>query len=442
MLQKGYVENGNGMFRIPTSNLPMYIVPPKFLLELHKLPERSMSFRREMYDRFLGRYTAFASNEDSMVKAIKVDLTKSIDSLLPGMTEEADYAISNSLNVSSDTWTRVSLHPTSTRLIAFLSGRTFVGLPLSRSPEWIDAAINVTLNAMGGSGKLWQYPSWCWPVVQYFLPETKGVKFYFDKTAEMLLPVLRERRQAMSSPDFKPASDMTQWLVQHSKGDPWSLKYHTRQHIVLNIAAIHTTSGQLTNTLYELAKRPEYLEPLRKEIEENVGEGGSLTKLSLYRMKKLDSFLREVQRLNAPGLVSVNRKVLQPVTLSDGTSLPVNTSIAVAADAVARDDRIWNNASEFDGFRFEKLRKTDADDNQFQFTSINEKSLSFGHGRSACPGRFFAAAELKILLSKLIMQYDLKLLESDPGQLHGYFEVIGGPDHSREILFRRRIGVA
>ncbi|KAI0423509.1 cytochrome P450 [Xylaria sp. FL1042] len=298
MLQEGYVKNGNRIFRIPTSNLPMYIVPPKFLQELHKLPERSMSFRREMYDRFLGRYTAFASNEDAMVKAIKVDLTKSIDSLLPSMTEEADYAISNSLNVSSDiTWTRVPLHSVSTRLITFLSGRTFVGLPLSRSPEWIDAAINVTLNAMRGSGKLWQYPSWCWPVVQYFLPETKGVKFYFDKTAEMLVSVLKDRRQAMSSPEFKPPSDMTQCLVQHSK---------------------------------------EYLEPLRKEIEENMSEGGSLMKLSLYRMKKMDSFLREVQRLSAPGLVSVNRKVLQPVTLSDGTRLPVNTSIAVAADAVAR----------------------------------------------------------------------------------------------------------
>jgi cytochrome P450 len=69
---------------------------------------------------------------------------------------------------------------------------------------------------------------------------------------------------------------------------------------------------------------------------------------------------------------------LNPVTLSDGTTLPTNTSLAVAADAVARDPRIWGNASEFDGYRFEKLRKTPADDNRYQFTSINEESLSFG----------------------------------------------------------------
>lgn len=77
-------------------------------------------------------------------------------------------------------------------------------------------------------------------------------------------------------------------------------------------------------------------------------------------------------------VVSVNRKVLEPVTLSDGTVIPVNTSIAVATDAVARDNRIWGNAEEFDGFRFEKMRKSEADENKYQFTSINEESLSFG----------------------------------------------------------------
>jgi hypothetical protein len=114
----------------------MYIVPTKFLNELHKLPEKSMSFRKEMYDRFLGRYTAFASNEDAMVKAIKVDLTRSIDSLLPAMMEESDHAIAESLDLPSDSWTQVPLHSVSTRLVAFLSGRTLVGLPLSRTPEW------------------------------------------------------------------------------------------------------------------------------------------------------------------------------------------------------------------------------------------------------------------------------------------------------------------
>ncbi|KAI2628694.1 cytochrome p450 monooxygenase [Hypoxylon sp. NC1633] len=438
MLLEGYQKNGGDIFQIPTSNLPMYILPTKYLPELNKIPEKAMSFRREMYDRFLGRYTAFASNEDALVKSIKNDLTKSIDSILPQMAEESDYAISQYLDLPSGLWTSVPLQSVSTHLIALLSGRTFVGLPLSRTPEWTNAAIDVTLNAMAASGKLWQYPSWTWPVVQYFVPETKAIKRYFQETARMISPIISERVEQMRAPDFKAPSDMTQWLIQHAKGDPKNLNYHTRQHIVLNIAAIHTTSGQLSNTLYELAKRPEYLQPLRHEIEWHIGSGGEFTKQSLYQMKKMDSFLREVQRLNVPGLVSVNRKVLQTVTLSDGTVLPTNTSIAVAADGVARDNRIWGNAEVFDGFRFERMRKIGTDDNRYQFTSINEESLSFGHGRSACPGRFFAAAELKILLAKIIMNYDMKLLEGDPQQLHGFFEVVGGPDHSREILFKRR----
>lgn len=109
----------------------------------------------------------------------------------------------------------------------------------------IDAAIDVTLNAMAGSGKLWQYPSWSWPIMQFFVPETRAVKHYFQKTAKILNPILRHRIEQMHDPGFKPPADMTQWLMSHAKGNPHDLDYHTRQHIVLNIAAIHTTSGQV-----------------------------------------------------------------------------------------------------------------------------------------------------------------------------------------------------
>lgn len=58
-------------------------------------------------------------------------------------------------------------------------------------------------------------------------------------------------------------------------------------------AAIHTTSMQLTNTIYNLAGRPEYLKPLREEIEEVLaGEpDGILTRNGMSKLKKLDSFM-------------------------------------------------------------------------------------------------------------------------------------------------------
>jgi len=53
----------------------------------------------------------------------------------------------------------------------------------------------------------------------------------------------------------------------------------------------------LTNILYRLLANPECIEPLRQEIETVVSEGG-WTKAAIDKMHKVDSVLRETQRLD------------------------------------------------------------------------------------------------------------------------------------------------
>jgi hypothetical protein len=50
--------------------------------------------------------------------------------------------------------------------------------------------------------------------------------------------------------------------------------------------------------LYEIATRPEYVDPLREEIEKNLRGQGGWTKEGLEAMRKLDSFVKECQRYN------------------------------------------------------------------------------------------------------------------------------------------------
>ncbi len=52
-----------------------------------------------------------------------------------------------------------------------------------------------------------------------------------------------------------------------------------------------------TNTLYRLLSNPECIEPLRQEIETAVSEEG-WTKAAIDKMHKVDSVLRETQRLD------------------------------------------------------------------------------------------------------------------------------------------------
>lgn len=47
--------------------------------------------------------------------------------------------------------------------------------------------------------------------------------------------------------------------------------------------------------LYDLASRPEYIEPIREEIESIISEEG-WSKPSVMKMRKLESFMKESQR--------------------------------------------------------------------------------------------------------------------------------------------------
>ncbi|KAJ6092289.1 hypothetical protein N7467_004258 [Penicillium canescens] len=446
IMKQGYALFRDGLFKIPTSNKPMVIVPTHLLDDLKTYPEETISFRREMYDRFLGKYTAVASNSEAMVQAVKSDLTRGLGNVLPTLQQATIYAAENCLTADSQDsggWSTIKLYAATTRMIALVSGQVFVGLPLCRNEEWLDISINATIDSFVGAAMMWQYPSWSWPIMQYIVPQTCRVQHYRSRAAKLLQPLITARTKEMKDDlNFKKPSDMIQWLIDNSNGKGGDLAFQANEHIVMNIAAIHTTGGQLAHTLYDLARYPEYVKPLREEINQVLGEDGPeavITKKALFKLTKLDSFLREVQRMNPPSMVSTNRKVLKSMKLSNGVELPVGTSLAASAGCVSRDAEIWEKPNEFDGFRFHKLRQQEGEE-KYQFTSVNQDALSFGYGRHACPGRFFASAELKIILVHILRNYEVRLQEgySKERPLYQFQEIMAAPDHTFELQFRKR----
>ena len=145
----------------------------------------------------------------------------------------------------------------------------------------------------------------------------------------------------------------------------------------------------MAQAVFELVARPEYIEPLRDEVKRVRAEGGSplWTKASMAKLRKMDSFLKESQRFCpaalgtmishlvssslqmftlTPGPVTMHRKCGVDITLSNGTVLPKGSHIGVAAGPNALDSELFENSSEFDGFRFEKLRAVPGNDNKYQ----------------------------------------------------------------------------
>ena len=65
----------------------------------------------------------------------------------------------------------------------------------------------------------------------------------------------------------------------------------------LTMAAIHTTTGAMTQALLDLIAHPEYVQPLREEVV-TVIEAERWSKTTLYKLRLMDSFLKESQRLH------------------------------------------------------------------------------------------------------------------------------------------------
>lgn len=70
--------------------------------------------------------------------------------------------------------------------------------------------------------------------------------------------------------------------------------------------------------------------------------------------------------------------------------------------------------------------------------STSSKHLGFGHGNHACPGRFFAANEIKVILAHMLLKYDWELApgSKDPQPSFHGFLIIG--DQSTKFLLKRR----
>ncbi|KAF2835329.1 cytochrome P450 [Patellaria atrata CBS 101060] len=410
VVKAGYEKYPDQPFQLQVQGRLLTLIPLKFINEIKSLPEWQLSSKQEIRNLFQGRYTGIGHNSKTMVSTVKVDLTRYISKTLEALQDEMEFAADRNIGACEE-WTPVYLYPALLRIVALISGRVFVGLPLNRNEDWIRISINFTIVSFMASQKFASIPAWKRPFVVPFSPETRAIKRHRAEAVRLLTPIIQRRVKDMKDPNFKRPDDMIQWALENATGTrESSVDRQADIQLTLSMAAIHTTSTTVCHCLYDLCAHPEYLEPLCEEIESVLAETGEkMTKVSMIKLRKLDSFIKESQRLSPPGLVAMRRLVMSHITLSDGTVLPKGTSIAVPSWGVTRDGTLWNDPETFDGFRFAKLRAVPGSENKHQFAMTGPDSLSFGHGVHACPGRFFAGNEIKILLSHILLHYHVKI---------------------------------
>ena len=92
------------------------------------------------------------------------------------------------------------------------------------------------------------------------------------------------------------------WLIEASHGSDADPENIIKRQLGFSFAAIHTTTNHLTNVIFDLATRWDtYAPELIVEIKATLNEhDNQLSKQMVTKLSKLDSFMKESQRLNPP----------------------------------------------------------------------------------------------------------------------------------------------
>ncbi|PLB44097.1 cytochrome P450 [Aspergillus steynii IBT 23096] len=393
LLDEGFTKASRA-FRVETDNAEVLVLSPNYADEIRK--DDGFSFTHLLHKDFRGHIPAFINFNlkkglnDMANDVIQAKVTPSLGLVTEDLSEEGALTF-------KDQWTdhpgNIKQERTLLEIVARLSSRVFLGPEICRNPAWLRITIDYTVNVFFGVMALKRWHVFIRPLIWRCVPEVSKVRSQINEAVAIIQPVV-EKRMAEHAPGSKKThNDANQWAIELSKGRPYD---PALLQLGFFLAAIHTTTDLLSQVMYDLCAYLECIEPMREEIQTILKEEG-MTKAGLFKLKLMDSVIKETQRFKPGAIPLMRRLLLQDVTLSDGTFLPKGSS--------------YTDPERFDGYRFVRM----ADD---------PKKEKFRH-------------LIKIALIHILMKYDFKLPEGTTPAVMKMGWVLSS-DSNVQLLVRRR----
>ncbi|KAG9761828.1 hypothetical protein KCU73_g2196, partial [Aureobasidium melanogenum] len=449
LYRKGYRTFKDKIFRLTTWDGERVVVPMRVLDELRKLSDEDLNNVEMIEKSFEMDYTGRIGDNVFMAHMIRADLTRNLNRITPNLAKEVELTVNERIGACED-WTSVIVYPKMLEVVAIVSGLIFLGPEVNHEPEYMYSAIHYTVDVFAAARQLKRWHPLIRPIGTLFCKELSTLREHRKNAIAFLMPYIEERRRILEAGGALDDC-MLNWMLQ--KADSWKMsnKKIAEVQLSLSVAAIHTTTRAVTNILYDLAVMPELRNELRSEIDTVIERNGGalVSTVSLFQLKLLDSVMRESQRINTNSEIRFNRVVKRPITLKDGTKLSPGTVIEAAFGAIVNDEELYPGPERYDQYRFLNLRDRTVPDpiqytnkENFQYVAATKEFMGFGYGRHACPGRFFAANEIKLIIAHILLTYDFQMPDEKAGIENRYKPVVNAatslPNTKNSIILRRR----
>ncbi|RAH70348.1 cytochrome P450 [Aspergillus aculeatinus CBS 121060] len=381
MLEEGY-EKGRA-FVLPTiAEAPWVVLPPSSMRELLAKSDRELDHEIIHADQLQHYYTQGPLGWHAVQVPLQFDLvrrqlTRQLPLVLPIMADEVDRSFRQYWGTrhTASTEVKVKVFETCTQIVTRVANRVFAGPDICRNEDF-----------------------------------------------------LHHSRQ------YSESVDGLQWLLEEcvKRDDPREIdpRLITQRLLMLNFVAIETMAMSITHTVIDLYSAPDcatFVAQLREECERVWREENQSsqpppqphpdqwTKAGLDRLVRVDSTIRESMRVSDLSYIAVPRMVAPAAGLDFDQGLlhlPRGVRVCVPAHAIHRDPLNYADPLTFHPFRF-----SDLEENRKKALSIattTDAFLVFGHGRHACPGRFFAAQTMKLMLAYLVRHYEVEPIDQGP----------------------------
>ncbi|KAM7207919.1 cytochrome p450 [Naviculisporaceae sp. PSN 640] len=426
---------------IPTLGLSSeLIIPPQWLKWVHSLPDNAansweafVTMDQPYYSLGHAKYLG-DSYQGELVK--KFDLERMGESIWDEMGFAFRRWIDEEGETDRDGWKELDVEKTVRMIIAQITSRFIVGLPLCRNEQYLRLTCDIAdaLVVVAATGMA--LPPIFMPVAGRIA--SLPVKTKLSKFRKFIQPVYNERvqqlttstgtKQQVGDTPPKPYDHLQLILEFAHKNRPEefaSLHEIANRIVVSNFGGIHQSAIHLGVMVLDLlASDSEFntISALREEFKRVIysdgGNSDKWTKAKLASLTKTDSLGRETMRLHTFAGRSVFRKVLvDNLQTPDGTVLPKGTMFSLLAKAPHLDSDIYQDPLKFDPFRFSRMREIHGPSSPpVSFVTASTDYLPFGHGKHACPGRFILDFELKMFFCYLLRGYDVEWPEQYGGK--------------------------
>lgn len=405
------------------------------------------------------------------IDLIRHQFTRRLPTIVGDLHAELQLALQEQWPSKTREWTPVKVKPTCMSIVRQATNRVLCGSSLCRNSEFLSSMGKYFDAVVRAAGVITLCPAALHPFIVPFLQWQlrrwqKACVKHTEPIIEKRLADLRYHENSVKTAgdpgngDSDEPNDALQWLlrqgVQKAKTDgPQELDPNliTLRLLVWNILSIHTLGMTITTTLLDLCSAPEcdeYVAGLREECARIFAQhDGIWTDDALKKLVRVDSAIRESMRVSPLADIAVKRTITETlgITLSDGLHIPHGAMIAAPVYCLHHDSKFYpDRPGTYDAFRFSRPFEQERLDMKIEFEAPTQKHLAitttkieflpFGYGKHACPGRFFAAMEIKLLLAHILLHYDVELRGARPENVRTAQSNV--PGDKAELWIKRR----